>query len=778
MILIPFLLFLLNSIQLESSKFFNVDLSNQTKKCLTWLQTHTFENNELHRERGNSIGINFNDYKQLTDIDCFNLTLNTNMLLLNAERKLLIEDNINLDSILKLINFTNTNKDMHEIQIRNTLGFNQYFNHSKSLQIDMSKYAIYFIDVNFDFYLNKSLITKDMCRHEMFYKKQINYFWPMRTLFFDDVSYSSSSPICPYVFLNSILYNLGLYQIANSFIFKNRLEFMQIDADVPSGGLSTTHLEFLELSLVFEELNEKILYPPIFKHIKGLQIAGSPYRIKENLFEPFTQLEYVICIMDNLKYLLHQGIEWMMSLNVNANLNIVIIILKEINVNHWQQVYMYPNEDLCLFKTFPHKQLVIPSIIMSTADTIPCTCTLIWLIQNQPLIDKSYLNNSSVNVCLKNFTAQFETCKFREKFSTCSNTSMAVKFVVDKFFFYQWLKLIVQVYAKTFLTSLGLITNLLIMLTLKNKKHKKTLDNVMYEHIFFNSMFNFMYCFIHLFSLFNLCIFSKSSFCSSVYKTQVVQYFKIIFILFLGNSLLLCSNFSFILFSVSRVCNLTSTKSKLFHKLKSLNLNLFYLIMFVMCSFWSMFKLFEYRPNEAFSTFDTSFPYNRYDFRYCQYTNVYYRFLLSGCKIFPILNMINNVLNNILFLFISIFIDICMIRFANQNYQKKRELNVDLKHLEEALMRMKKIKKLIITNGILFFFSHVPQFLSNILVIVFSDDLNTSCFTSFSCTGILEIVETFAFLSIGMQFFVYNHFDNNFIESKKDLFKRFFRKFK
>ena len=113
MILILFLFFLLNSIQLESTTFFNIDLSNQTQECVTWLQTHVFENNELHSEKANSILIIFDDFKQLTDIQCLNLTLKTNMLLLNAERKLLIEDNINLSSILQLINFTTNSNFRH-----------------------------------------------------------------------------------------------------------------------------------------------------------------------------------------------------------------------------------------------------------------------------------------------------------------------------------------------------------------------------------------------------------------------------------------------------------------------------------------------------------------------------------------------------------------------------------------------------------------------------------------------------------------------------------------
>jgi hypothetical protein len=790
---------LLSLFQLKSS-YVNVDLKNQTLKCVTWMKTHIFENNQLHMSRiNNSILVNFNDFKQLLDIDCKNFTLETTMLLLNAEQNILIEENINLTSVLRLINFASSNKD---IQIRNILGFNQYVHHTKSIYIEMSNYTLYFNGVNFVFYLNKTLITKEMCRHENFYKKQINYFWPMRTLFFDDVSYSSS-PICPYVFLNAILDNLGLYQITNSFIFKNRLEFINIDADVPVGGLHTNEIQFLALNIVYEELSEKILNPHIFKYIIGLELSGSPYRIKETLFELFTQLEYVICYMESMRKFLHEGITWINSLNVNVNNNdtfelrpnstdrLVILVLKELNLNRWTQVYTYPDEDLCLYETFPNKQLIIPSIHIAY-EHLTCSCTLIWLIQNQRIFQKYktsqiyeiYFKNLSVHEqCMNNnYLEKFEACQFTEKFNTCLNKPLPkLGFelsAIDILFVYEWVRMIIQVYLKTFLTLFGLLTNVLVLLVLKNKAFAKNFNNIMYKHIGFNSMFNFGFCLIQSFSLINLCIFPKSSFCSNIYKTSEAQYVKIVLILFLGNSLRLCCNFSFILFSVSRFCISVSTKSKLFLKFKSLHLKSFYLIMFVMCSLWSMFKLFEFRPNETFSSFETSFPYNRYDLRYCQKANDYYKFLAPGCKIFPILNVINNVFNNIIFFFISIFIDICMIRFVNRNYKHKKEMNLDAKHIEEALGQKKKIRKLVITNGILYFFSHILEFVLTILVIVFEDDLKTFCFTSFSCADILELFETFGFISMCLQFFVFNHFDHNFIESGKNLFEKFVERFK
>ena len=83
------------------------------------------------------------------------------------------------------------------------------------------------------------------------------------------------------------------------------------------------------------------------------------------------------------------------DLNVNINemfdlrLKSDFIIIKQFT--EWKDpyltpYYMYPDEDLCLFDNFPHKQLVIPSFAISDDVTnFECSCTLTWLIQNHKI---------------------------------------------------------------------------------------------------------------------------------------------------------------------------------------------------------------------------------------------------------------------------------------------------------------------------------------------------------------------------------------------------------
>jgi hypothetical protein len=474
-----------------------------------------------------------------------------------------------------------------------------------------------------------------------------------------------------------------------------------------------------------------------------------------------------------------------------------ILRFGQMYVNYLTHNYTYPSEDLCLFEHFPHKNLVIPSLAIRNED-IECSCTIIWLIQNhKTYIAKRnmsqdyeiYFKNFSVIRCLSNFSTQFDLCEFESKFKNCLNSSFTPAndelSVLQIFFVFEWLNLVIKVYMQTFLSLLGLLTNWLTIVTVKNKAHKKILDNVMYEHIFFNSCFNLCFCFLHSFSLINICIFPKSSFCSSVYKTLVAQYFKYVFELFLGNSLRLCCNFSFILFSMSRFHALKLSKNCFvslannFNSFLSKKLKLLYPIMFTLCSTWSTFKLFEYGPNEVYSSFDKNFPYNRFDDKYCDFADMgEYRYLAFGCRVFPMLNLINNVFNNILFLFVSVIIDIHIIRFTNEKYTRSKSLFHDQKHLDEAAEHRKKVRKLIVTNGVLYFFSHIPEFTFTLLLIVFKKEMKYFCYTFFSCTEINEIFQVFSLLSICLQFFVFKHFDSNFLLSFNDLKARFFTRAK
>jgi hypothetical protein len=253
----------------------------------------------------------------------------------------------------------------------------------------------------------------------------------------------------------------------------------------------------------------------------------------------------------------------------------------------------------------------------------------------------------------------------------------------------------------------------------------------MYKHIGVNASFNIGYCLVFLFSLINICIFSKTSFCSSVYRTELAQFFYIYVILFLGNTFRLCCNISYIFFSISRFAlSGTSNQSRFRKFIEKQNIKRFYIVILVLALGFSLFLVFENSVNKLFQDYvgvdvgDLN-QNNAYDVKYCDSflteKNKVIKFSLSSkfyinCEIFKGMNLINNILNNGIFLIISIFVDIFMIRYSNKVIEKKKTLNSP--NLNEAIAYKTKLNKMIITNGALYFFSHFPEFFATLVFLL------------------------------------------------------------
>ena len=254
---------------------YTVDFVNQNSECIKWIQKHVYDNNELHvKTKNDFIYINFDNFNQLTGMNCKNISFKTENLLLNADKKILMEENHYLADVLRIVYFANTEINPM-ILIRNIKGFNQNQYVKKTASVDLSNYEFFFYNGNFEFYLNKSLITKEMCKYENFARKKISYFWLLKYVYFSDTSYSGQ--VCPFVFYYSRLYHLSFYEITNSLILKNRLVFMDLDENHNSSvDLRIQDFQSLELNIVFEELTTKIISPLIFKDMRVLVLSGSP----------------------------------------------------------------------------------------------------------------------------------------------------------------------------------------------------------------------------------------------------------------------------------------------------------------------------------------------------------------------------------------------------------------------------------------------------------------------------------------------------------------------
>ena len=625
-----------------------------------------------------------------------------------------------------------------------------------------------------------------------------------RVIFSDKIFYSTN--VCPYVFMNTNLNRVSFLSIANSFIYKNRLEFIDIN-ETGTFDLGIKRLDVVEFSFAYEHFSQKILNTLVFKKVLVVILQGIIYGIQTDLFTRFRDINCVSLSVDNHEQFLHGGTSWMSSLNSDLDVNLTIslkfrdilartIVLESLPKKKvFSSAYTYPNEDICMFKNFPHKQLVYPALVFEKQ--VPaCSCTIIWLMQysniylNNDYTDfvnqirtpypESHSNNTARKCFLKkNLQNLTKSCNFAEKFKNC-NLKIAKKFGtfdnLDAIILFKWFQYVLEVGLKPSLCFIGIITNTLVICVIKNHKKEHSFKKTMYTYMLVNSVFNLIFCGVSSFSLINVCIFPKTSFCSSIFKEAFSQYFKIYVVDFLGEAVRFCCNVSFFIFSVSRfftsIFN-SNTKIKFLNYAEKINTSHLFGIVLCIGLLLNLFKLFEYKKNMPYSTIDTKFPFNAYDIEYCENRLIVSSTFALRCRIFPVINLINSILNNIIYLFISVIIDVLLINFSNRNLERKKKLTNEKEQLEHAIKLKEKVNKMVITNGSLYFVSHFPQFLITLILFVYKSRLSSVCFYYIPCNEFLELMQTFNLISIGFQFFIFKKFDKNIHESYKDLKLRF-----
>jgi len=784
--------------------------------CKQWLENHLYMAQDVHYY---NISFAFVKIDTLSDLNitikCPPQEYKIEMLKIYAKNNIFINNDLDLRGILNILNRTHG----ADVVIQNVNGFNEK-NVKTTHSRESALRSIQTQNVYFDFYRQEKLLTSENCTRDNF-GPNTNFFGSIKVLLFlAKVFYNNR--ICPYVFMNTHLEQLFFGDISNSLIFRNRLEFLNIN-ETNDYDMNIKGFTFLVLNMYSETITLENLNPFVFKTLRALLIKGNLEHFEESLFENFKEIQFISIKSDELINFFHRGTIWLNSINRNLNVNLANsselkqsihkLVSVEIHVASWSifnRYYTFANEDICLFKDFPHSQLVLPLLVFDPIafDVEKCSCTIVWLFQyytlyfyknftehtNYIILQNEYVasfENATLRKCLKNevylnqkilacnFSQRFEKCDLKTRFKTSFSNGIQSFLLRIK-----WLQYIIEVYIRTILCFIGLITNLITLKVIRYKKHKKNFSNSMYKHIIFNSLFNVCFCLIYLFSLINICIFPKTSFCSSIWRTEFAQYFYIYVILFLGNTFRLCCNISYIFFSISRLAiSGTSTKSKLRKFIEKQNIKRFYIVIFIFALAFSLFFVLENYVNKMFQDFDVSFDLNNaYDIKYCDSfrSEMYFRkyILTPGfyikCKIFQSLNLINNILNNVLFFFISIFIDIFMVRYSNKVVEKKKKLNCP--HLKEAVAYKTKLNKMIIINGTLFFFSHFPELLITLIFYFYkSRDFIDFCYAFYDCTSLIEMAQVFNFISIGFQFFIFLKFDQNVHGSIMCLVKLYFK---
>ena len=412
-------------------------------KCDLWMQRHLSESGERHYFNLTTPLITFASVDEL-NIICPKLDTIQFQITLLATKSLLLDNDLNLRWLFAI--FTFSPKRLNTLRVINVKGFNLRANYSK-LNSYLDSFEVSMVNVKFDFYKKGTLVTRDQCRREFFDAKRDNYFGGLKSLhLIANVDYSTS--VCPYVFANAILSDLCLQSISNSFIFKNRLAFLPLAANDSNVDLNLKHFVYVQLTLAYDVLTHALLNAHVFKRVKVMYFSGTIYAIDADLFAHFSDLKLVIMSVENFRDFFHAGTAWMSSLNAGVSVDLANKIEFASKRKRSLQLqlfarsspvyskYAYPDTDICLFKAFPHRQLVYPSIILGKR--VKCSCTILWLqkyalyyldARTMEYFDPSYKSQPAE---FANFTARYciqensaNTCNFTHLFAKCHDPKNA-----------------------------------------------------------------------------------------------------------------------------------------------------------------------------------------------------------------------------------------------------------------------------------------------------------------------------------------------------------------
>ncbi|CAF0765236.1 unnamed protein product, partial [Brachionus calyciflorus] len=214
-------------------------------------------------------------------------------------------------------------------------------------------------------------------------------------------------------FINSIVKNLRLQfcnQSEHFTVFRN-LQKIQFGITVkyfPNicplifDGLNLFSLKFLGISQSLVKQNI-LTFIELFRKTNSLTLIGSLEEVDADSLTIFKNLEELNLQLTNFDVLMSKNSSWiftfLQSIQTNFNLDLM-----------FSDFYDFPNEDFCLFLPFPKNGSINPIFYLRN---ITCSCTIIWLLQNEDSKKTEDIIQMNKNLCnnLANINCNFSQMK-------------------------------------------------------------------------------------------------------------------------------------------------------------------------------------------------------------------------------------------------------------------------------------------------------------------------------------------------------------------------------
>ena len=231
--------------------------------CKKWTKSHLHVSNIYSFMNSYLAFVYFESLAQL-NISCASFLIDHDINVLgmkSTNKNFLLDLRFDIRPLIASLMFE---KDVLNIAMHNLKGFTlNPTRHSIEHKID----TFVFIDSRFDFYLNDTqLITKELCVRQNFAQIIFNF---GEELTFTNAYYSKN--VCPYVFTKSPFVSITFNHIANSFIYKNQLEFLPVHE---KEDLDVSNIQTLSLDVAYEHITSRLINKNVFKNVVSIELCG------------------------------------------------------------------------------------------------------------------------------------------------------------------------------------------------------------------------------------------------------------------------------------------------------------------------------------------------------------------------------------------------------------------------------------------------------------------------------------------------------------------------
>lgn len=657
-----------------------------------------------------------------------------------------------------------------------------------------------FFKINFALYNNGQILDMS-CQNEDWLKQSsnvLNLFGGKPVKLAD---LSSVSNICPTVF-HLVEYNhLNIQGKMLQFDATNYSFLKEVRTNI------TTVILRYHYNL---ELSNKTIHPNVFGNITQLIIDISSIRtIQTNLFKPFDQLRLISLHIINLRYFFHMNkIDWLCYYNARPDNNKYFGLLTEEAAIHISQnhatlqirnnlndqslypvkffpylEYKYPNEDFCLFASFPHENIIIPSL--DSANTTECTCTLQWILKYIPyynaLLDwDQYITYTNTYLCNV-------TCKINSYMNSCNTTTTSYNSSYEPRYFdlYNLRNLVLDMQSilldifGPITAALAILTNLGTMITIhyapvkkKTFRNETVCDGLLYRYMFWNAVVNLVYSSIYFFFYLIKCNPKASNQYGLVDDTCFIEQ---IYINVIGSILKLMSNFSFVQMCMNRFVLIGDKHPERIVKIAHTKPRKFFIIISVMSALLSVVVYFNEQlfGSQAYINgkvvYELYYYHQYYWYWHKDHKNQTMQIVEDKLKQLPLISpfmLIHDFFSYFFFCIASTVIDALTVKNLRKVLaEKKKKSSVD--HQDQSKKSELKSIIMIVLISFFNFTLRFPELFSTIVFyLLFGKEsqytFKNLCYSYRECLPIVELTNVFCILSLSLNFIFYVIFDNNF----------------